>query len=297
MGRKQRQPESIIQSQRRGAAGARPGNNRKKGKTTGTGEHVEPHWAKELEGCDLIINLAGRSVNCRYTRRNRKEILDSRVNATKAIGQAIREATVPPKLWINMASATIYRHAEDRPQDEYNGEMEDDFSVQVCICWGKEPSSVNGRMIHPQNCAANRDHPGRRRSNDAIPTPCQMGDWGGEQGSGKQMCSWVHIDDIGRAIEWFIDHPDLKGSAYNISAPDPVTNARFIEQRTPGNGVRPFGCPRQHGFSNWAPHSFGTETELILKSRWVLPAKLSGPAFAFSHPRLKKALASLINRD
>src|ERR1700722_12052613 len=94
------------------------------------GQHVETHWAKEINGCDLVINLAGRSVNCRYNLRNRQEILDSRVNATRAIGQAIRETTMPPKLWINAASATIYRHAEDRAQDEYTGEQGSGFSVQ-----------------------------------------------------------------------------------------------------------------------------------------------------------------------
>ena len=99
------------------------------------GRHVEHHWAAEIEGADIVINLAGRSVNCRYTRRNRQEIIDSRVDATNALGQAIREATVPPKLWINASSATIYRHAQDRPQDEYTGEIEDGFSVQVCKRW------------------------------------------------------------------------------------------------------------------------------------------------------------------
>jgi NAD dependent epimerase/dehydratase family enzyme len=89
-------------------------------------------WLNEIDGCDCIINLAGKSVNCRYTTRNKKEIIDSRINPTKAIGEAIRRSTVPPKLWINAASATIYRNAFDKPQDEYNGEIENDFSVQVC---------------------------------------------------------------------------------------------------------------------------------------------------------------------
>jgi len=96
------------------------------------GRTVEKHWAAELEGADLVINLAGRSVNCRYTARNRQEISDSRADATRALGQAIRETTVPPKLWVNTSSATIYRHAQDGPQDEYNGEIENDFSVRVC---------------------------------------------------------------------------------------------------------------------------------------------------------------------
>ena len=101
------------------------------------GRFVEKHWAHEIEGADLVLNLAGRSVNCRYTPQNKQEIFDSRTDATRTIGQAIREATVPPKLWINAASATIYRHAQDRPQDEYTGEYHDDFSVLVCKRWEK----------------------------------------------------------------------------------------------------------------------------------------------------------------
>jgi NAD dependent epimerase/dehydratase family enzyme len=119
------------------------------------GRHVEKHWADEIEGSDLVINLAGRSVNCRYTTRNRQEIVDSRTDATKAIGMAIRNATVPPKLWINAASATIYRHAEDRPQDEYTGEMQDDFSGPA-------------HSIHPQDSTAHGHHPGYRRRDHPL---------------------------------------------------------------------------------------------------------------------------------
>ena len=118
---------------------------------------------------------------------------------------------------------------------------------------------------------------------------------GGRQGSGKQMCSWVHIDDIGRAIEWFLDHPDLEG-AYNICAPDPVTNARFMTTlRREMN--HPFGLPAPTWLLKLGAPLVGTETELILKSRWVLPAKLERTGFTFSHPRLKAALASLIKKD
>lgn len=265
-------------------------------RVTGTGrwdgEHVEPRWAKEIDGCDLVINLAGRSVNCRYTRRNRKEILDSRVNATKTIGQAIREATIPPKLWINMASATIYRHAEDRPQDEYTGEMENDFSVQVCKCWEK---TLFGQRTPFTRKIALRTAITLGAGGVLAPYR-RLIKWGlgGRQGSGTQMYSWVHIDDIGRAIEWFFDHPDLEGP-YNISAPEPVANARFMALLRNAMGCR-FGLPTPTWLLRLGAALIGTEAELVLKSRWVLPAKLERTGFHFQYSRLDDALASLMSK-
>jgi uncharacterized protein (TIGR01777 family) len=253
------------------------------------GQHVEAHWAKEIDGCDLVINLAGRSVNCRYTRRNRQEILDSRVNATKAIGQAIREATMPPKLWINAASATIYRHARDRPQDEYTGEEGSGFSVQVCQSWERaffEQRTPFTRKVALRTAITLGEGgvlvPYRRLINWGL---------GGRQGSGKQMYSWVHIEDIGRAIEWFLDHPELEG-VYNIAAPGPVTNACFMATLRKLMGRR-FGLPAPTWLLNAGAALIGTETELVLKSRWVLPTKLENTGFRFRYPLIEEALLSL----
>jgi uncharacterized protein (TIGR01777 family) len=254
------------------------------------GYQVEPHWAKEIEGCDLVINLAGRSVNCRYNRRNRQEILESRVNATKAIGQAIREATMPPKLWLNAASATIYRHAQDRPQDECTGEPGSGFSVQVCQSWEKaffEQRTPFTRKI-------------------ALRTAITLGEggvlvpyrrlirWGlgGRQGSGRQMYSWVHVEDIGRAVEWFFDHPELEG-VYNIAAPGPVTNNCFMATLRKLEG-RCFGLPAPTWLLKLGAALIGTETELLLKSRWVIPTKLEQTGFRFRYPQLDEALAAIL---
>jgi uncharacterized protein (TIGR01777 family) len=253
------------------------------------GRQVETNWAAAIDGCDLVVNLAGRSVNCRYNRRNRQEILDSRVNATRAIGQAIRNATLPPKLWINAASATIYRHAQDRPQDEYTGEQGSGFSVDVCQRW--EAAFFEQRTPFTRKIAART---AITLGEGGVLVPYRrLIKWGlgGKQGSGRQMYSWVHIEDIGRAIEWFFDHPELEGT-YNIAAPGPVTNERFMATLRRLVGRR-FGLPAPSWLLKLGAALVGTETELLLKSRWVLPTKLERTGFVFAYTRLEEALASV----
>jgi uncharacterized protein (TIGR01777 family) len=254
------------------------------------GEHVQPHWAAAIDGADLVINLAGKSVNCRYTRHNRQEILDSRINATRAIGHAIREATMPPKLWINMSSATIYRHAEDRPQDEYTGEVGDDFSMRVCKCW--ESTFFGHRTPFTRKIALRTAI--TLGNGGALQPYRRLVKWGlgGKQGSGKQMYSWVHVEDIAGAIEWLFDHPELEG-AYNIAAPGPVTNERFMATLRRLMG-RPFGMPAPAWLLKFGAFLIGTETELLLKSRWVIPTKLERTGFVFAYPRLEEALTAVL---
>ncbi len=254
------------------------------------GHHVETHWAKEIEGCDLIINLAGRSVNCRYNSHNREEILNSRVDATRAIGQAIRESTIPPKLWLNAASATIYRHAQDRPQDEYSGEPGSGFSVQVCQSW--EAAFFEQRTPFTRKVAL-RTAITLGKGGVLVPYR-RLINWGlgGRQGSGRQMYSWVHLEDIGRAVEWLFDHPELEG-VYNIVAPGPVTNACFMATLRKLAGRR-FGLPAPTWLLKLGAALIGTETELLLKSRWVIPTKLEQTGFRFRYPQLDEALAAIL---
>ncbi len=254
------------------------------------GRQLERHWADELEGSDLVVNLAGRSVNCRYTARNKREIFDSRTEATQAIGQAICEAVRPPKLWINAASATIYRYAEDRPQDEYTGEIGTGFSVEVCKRWES--------VFFAQRTPFTRKL--------ALRTAITLGDGGvmvpylrllkyglgGRQGNGRQMYSWVHVEDLSRAIEWLFDKPELEG-IYNIAAPEPVTNASFMAALRQSTNTR-FGLPAPTWLLRLGSLLIGTETELLLKSRWVVPAKLEGTGFSFHYPKLPEALEEVI---
>jgi uncharacterized protein (TIGR01777 family) len=254
------------------------------------GVHVEKHWAEAIEGCDVVVNLAGRSVNCRYTRRNRQEIMDSRVNATRAIGQAIAESTVPPKLWINGASATIYRHAQDRPQDEYTGEFHEGFSVEVCRQWEKafeEQRTPFTRKVALRMAITLGE-------GGVIVPYLNLIKWGlgGRQGSGKQMYSWVHAEDVGRAIEWFFDHPGLEG-VYNVASPGPVTNQYFMSVLRKVT-EHSFGLPAPAWLLKIGAALIGTETELILKSRWVVPTKLEESGFVFRYSRVEDALKEIV---
>lgn len=256
------------------------------------GRRVEKHWADELDGSDIVINLAGRSVNCRYTRKNKQEILDSRIDATRAIGIAIRNAVVPPKVWINAASATIYRHAEDRPQDEYTGEFHHDFSVQVCKLWEQ---SFNEQRTPFTRKIALRMAITLGEGGVIIPYLNLLKfALGGRQGSGRQMYSWVHIDDTCRAIEWIDGHPDLEGT-YNLCSPYPVPNREFMATLRKATG-HIVGLPAYSWMLKIGAGLIGTETELVLKSRWVLPTKLQATGFIFKYPQPADALAAIIQK-
>lgn len=249
-------------------------------------------WSSEIDGCDLLINLSGKSVNCRYNEKNKKEIFDSRTNSTTVLGEAIRQAVRPPALWINAASATIYRHAEDRPQDEYTGEFHNDFSVQVCKKWEKiffdEETSctrkVALRTAITLGCGG-------------VMTPylnlCKWG-LGGKQGGGKQMFSWVHIDDVCCAIEFLWQQKSLTG-VFNLSAPNPVSNANFMEKLRKATGHL-FGLPAMKWQLKLGAGIIGTETELLLKSRWVLPTRLLEEGFTFSFPTIDAAFNNIVSQ-
>lgn len=255
------------------------------GKTSG-------EWTKELENAALIINLAGRTVNCRYNEKNKKEIFDSRTDAVKAIGEAIRQCTSPPKLWINASSATIYRPAIDKPQDEYANEFKDDFSVQVCKLWEKtffEQITPHTRKVVLR--MAITLGPG----GVLIPyfNLLKFG-LGGKQGSGKQMYSWVHIEDTCRMTEWITDNEIIEG-VFNCSSPGPVTNYEFMKDLRIATGHK-IGLPAYAWMLKIGAALIGTETELILKSRWVLPTKIVETGFRFKYPLLKDALADIISK-
>lgn len=248
------------------------------------------NWCKVIDGSDVVINLCGKSVNCRYTTANKQAIFDSRTIPTKAIGQAIQLSERPPSLWINAASATIYRHAMDKPQDEFIGEVENDFSVQVCKKW--EASFFEQETPFTRKVALRT---AITLGNGGVMIPyfnlLKFG-LGGKQGSGKQMYSWVHIDDVCGIIDFVYNHINIEG-VINVSSPYPVTNDTFMQvlrQQTNTN----IGLPAFIWMLKIGAAIIGTETELILKSRWVLPTKLLNYGYQFKYPTLGKAVEQII---
>ncbi len=247
-------------------------------------------WQLELEQADLLLNLAGKSVNCRYTPANQAAILQSRLQATQALGLAVQQCKNPPRLWINTASATIYRHAEDCPQDEYSGQPGEGFSVDVCRQWEALFNSIAT--------------PGTRKvilrlaitlGNGGVMVPYRnlvKSGLGGRQGSGKQMFSWLHINDLQRLIEWLANHAKAEG-VYNAAAPHPVSNQSFMQWIRTLSGIR-FGLPAPAWLLKLGAKLIGTETELVLKSRWVIPRRLQHEGFEFRYPEISDALRAII---
>jgi NAD dependent epimerase/dehydratase family enzyme len=295
------------------------------------GKHIEKHWAMEVDGSDIVINLAGKSVNCRYNRKNRERIISSRVDATRALGRAIRQATRPPQLWINTASATIYRHAQDHPQDEFNGEIceekdmnmpysfldrcrrniqkssiairggretaackdiDKDFSVQVCLHWEKAMNEIT--VPHTRKIIFRT---AITLGEGGVMAPfLNLVKWGlgGRQGNGNQMFSWVHIHDVCAAIEWCYDHPEANG-VYNLAAPNAIPNTAFMATLRKITGHR-FGLPAFDWMLEMGAAMIGTETELILKSRWVYPGRLLEGGFRFRYTQIEDALRNIVQQ-
>lgn len=249
-------------------------------------------WAHEINGADIVINLAGKSVNCRYTEKNKKKIFNSRTNSTKAIGEAIQQSTLPPKLWINAASATIYPHATGTPRDEYFTNFANDFSVQVCQLW--EKTFFEQRTPFTRKVALRM---AITLGEGGVMIPyfnlLKFG-LGGQQGNGKQMYSWVHVEDTCRMIEWLAEHDELEGT-FNCSSPNAVTNKEFMQTLRTITGHR-IGLPAYEWMLKIGAVIIGTETELILKSRWVLPTKILQTGFQFKYALLQDALKNIISK-
>ncbi|TDX01875.1 TIGR01777 family oxidoreductase [Dinghuibacter silviterrae] len=247
----------------------------------------EGAWAAELRNADLLVNLCGKNVNCRYTRKNRQAILRSRVRPTALLGRVIRRLTHPPALWINVTSATIYRHAEDRPQDEAHGELGKGFSVDICRSWERvffaaETPGVRKVALRMGIVFGAED--------GVFPRLQKLVSWGlgGPQGNGRQYVSWIHETDAARVTEWLLHHPEMEG-AINCTAPYPVTNEEQMRIIRGGH----WGLPAPAWLLSIGARLIGTETELILKSRWVLPTRLENAGFVFKYAHLEDAVAEI----
>ncbi len=253
---------------------------------------TEGDWTTQLESADLLINLCGKNVNCRYTAKNKAEIFSSRLLPTALLGKVIAKLADPPKLWINITSATIYRHAEDRPQDELTGDIGYGFSVDVCKQWEETffaTYTPNTRKI------ALRMGIVMGRGDGAFPrllNLVKLG-MGGRQGNGQQYVSWVHERDAAACTEFLLTHDNITGTV-NCTAPNPVKNADMMKALRTAWGI-PFGLPAPAWFLAMGAAMIGTETELILKSRWVLPQRLLDTGFQFQFDQIKRGFDDILS--
>jgi uncharacterized protein (TIGR01777 family) len=243
-----------------------------------------------LEGSDLVINLAGKSVNCRYNTRNREAILRSRVETTRLLGEAISRCRLPPLLWINASTATWYRDARDRPMTEKTGERGSGFSVEVASRW--EEAFFRFRVSGVRQVAL-RTAIVLGKDGGALGPYRNLirAGLGGRQGDGAQMFSWIHEADLRGIILFLGEHPDLEG-IFNAAAPGAVTNRDFMKALRQVSGAR-IGIPSPGWVLKAGAALIGTETELVLKSRWVVPERLLDSGYRFRFPDLRAALAEL----
>lgn len=248
-------------------------------------------WEKELEKADVVINLAGKSVDCRYTEKNKAEILASRIDSTKILNEAILQCENPPKHFINSSTATIYRHSEDKEMDEYTGEIGNDFSMNVAKTWEKTfyevetpktlKTAIRTSIVLGKNGGA------------FIPLKklTQFG-LGGKNGNGKQFISWIHEKDFARAIAFIIEK-ELSGSI-NVVAPKPIRNEEFMKKLQKAIGI-PFGLPIPKSLLEFGAKIIKTETELVLKSRNVIPKRLTENGFEFEFSDLENIFKNLLS--
>jgi TIGR01777 family protein len=244
-----------------------------------------------LENAEVLINLSGKSVDCRYNEKNKSLILNSRVEATRKLQSIVEKCEVPPKVWINSSTATIYRYSEDKAIDEDAGEIGSGFSVEVAKAWEKaffEKSVTNTRKVALRIAITLGKNGGVMKPYINL-VKCGLG---GYQGNGRQMFSWIHIEDLYRIIQFVMDREDLKG-IYNASSPNPVTNKVFMQSLR--NILKPIiHLPSPKILLKIGAYFINTETELVLKSRWVIPKKLEKKGFEFQYKTIQGAFKNIL---
>jgi uncharacterized protein (TIGR01777 family) len=260
-------------------------------------------WTRELDGADVVINLAGRSVNCRYNAGNRREILESRVRSTELLGETISRLRQPPHLWINASTATIYRHSLDREMDEARGELGEhepgapnpwNFSIEVATAW--ERSFFASYTPHTRKIALRSAmvmSAERGGTFDRLLRLVRFG-MGGTCGSGKQFVSWIHENDFVRALDYLIEHEEFAGPI-NVASPNPLANEEFMRILRAAWGTR-VGIPTSEWMLEVGAFFLRSETELILKSRRVVPGILRASGFEFQFPEWRDAAEELVRR-
>lgn len=248
-------------------------------------------WTNELENLDILINLTGKSVDCRYNKKNKILIYNSRIDSTNILGKAINKCKVPPKVWINSSTATIYQHSLDKQMDEENGVIGNDFSMNIAKSWEANFNSIANtetrKIILRTSIVLGK------KGGALIPLKrlTKLG-LGGKQGKGDQKVSWIHEIDFARAINFIIEKETLSGT-FNITAPNPTNNKALMQSLR--NVLKiPFGLNHPIWILKIGAKIIGTETELVLKSRNVIPLRLLNNGFKFKFSNIEDATKNLL---
>lgn len=260
-------------------------------------------WTREVDGADLLVNLAGRSVDCRYNAANREAIMQSRVRSTRVLRQAVQAAKSPPPVWLNASTATIYRHSHDKDMDEATGELGGgepgapakwDFSIDVAKAWEEEflaEETPGTRRVAMRS--AMTLSPDKGGVFDVILGLVKLG-LGGTNGDGRQYFSWVHEADFRAAVDLLARDERFDG-VVNIASPNPIPNREFMRTLRRAWGM-PVGLPATAWMMEIGAVFLRTETELVLKSRRVVPGRLLDAGFEFQFPHWEDAARDLCER-
>ncbi|MFJ8579471.1 TIGR01777 family oxidoreductase [Micromonospora sp. NPDC093277] len=260
-------------------------------------------WAKQISGSDVVINLAGRSVSCRYTAENLEAMMCSRVASARIVGEAIAQAARPPKVWMQMSTATIYAHRFDAANDEYGGLIGGSehgvpgywaYSVKIAQNW--EAAQEQAATPHTRKVALRSAmvmSPDRGGVFDVLSWLARLG-LGGSVAGGRQYVSWIHDQDFARAIRFLIERDDLTG-AVNLAAPGPLPHREFMRELRSAWRM-PVGLPATRWMAEVGAFAIRSDTELLLKSRRVAPGRLSDAGFTFGYPQWQAAAVDLASR-
>lgn len=261
-------------------------------------------WTGEIDGCDVVLNLAGRSVNCRYTKENLREMWNSRIDSARVVGGAIERAARPPGVWLQMSTATIYAHRHDAPNDETTGILGGDepgvppywaYSVDIARAWEREQERADTprtRKVALRTAMVMSPEPGG--AFEMLLRLTRLG-LGGPVAGGAQYMSWIHEDDLVRAIDFLVTRDEVSGPV-NLAAPEPLPYREFLRALRAAAGV-PFGLPATKWMAGIGAFVLRSDPELLLKSRRVVPGRLLEAGFAFEYPAWPAAAEDLVRRS
>ncbi|GLX49509.1 NAD-dependent epimerase [Streptomyces hygroscopicus subsp. hygroscopicus] len=275
---------------------------RREGEVAWDGKTLGP-WAEAVDGSDVVVNLAGRSVSCRYTAANLRDMMDSRVDSARVVGAAIADAARPPRVWLQMSTATVYAHRLDAPNDEATGVIGGAeagvpdywaYSVAIAKAWERaqrQAETPATRKVALRSAMVMSPDPGGVFA--VLLGLARLG-LGGPVAGGAQYVSWIHEHDFVRAVEFLMDREDITGPV-NLAAPHPLPQRAFMRALRSAWGV-PVGLPATKWMAEIGAFALRSDTELLLKSRRVVPGRLTRADFDFRYPRWPQAADELVRR-